>query len=90
MPSDMKPGDVIRELARAYFKAVREDDWNEPLTSRALKLADAVDKLARLLPFLKCPRDTNNDGDCGQPVCPFCGHWSVQTIKAEIEEVCRE
>ena len=40
-----KPGDVIRELARAYFKAVRAEDWNEPLTSRALKLADAVDKL---------------------------------------------
>ena len=20
-----------------------------------------------------CPRDTNGDGDCGQPACPWCG-----------------
>ena len=20
-----------------------------------------------------CPSDTNDDGDCGQPFCPFCG-----------------
>jgi hypothetical protein len=20
-----------------------------------------------------CPFDTNGDGDCGQPLCPFCG-----------------
>ena len=49
MAEPTTPGDVIRELARAYFKAARAEDWNEPLTSRALKLADAVDKMTGLL-----------------------------------------
>ena len=96
MSEPTTPGDVIRCTAAEFehYLSLNPPDPPRPdlhqLCQRAIRLADAVDKLARLLPFLKCPRDTNNDGDCGQPVCPFCGHGSVQTIKAEIEEVCRE
>lgn len=25
----------------------------------------------------KCPRDTNNDGNCGMRYCPFCGENGV-------------
>lgn len=35
-------------------------------------------------PNLKCPSDTNGDGNCGKPFCPFCGvhRTTVQKLKA--------
>lgn len=29
--------------------------------------------LIRPLLVLACPLDTNGDGDCGKPFCPYCG-----------------
>ena len=45
MSEPMKPGDVIRELARAYFRAVEATKWDRELSNRALALAAAIDRL---------------------------------------------
>ena len=26
-----------------------------------------------------CPNDTNGDGDCGKPPCPYCGSMSIHS-----------
>ena len=71
-----KPGDLIRELRQqlSYSSACIDHAWsclcsNCELCRRALALADAVDRLVAVLPkasFFRCPRDTNNGGDCGK------------------------
>lgn len=30
-----------------------------------------------------CPRDTDGDGDCGQPACPDCGRYRKMQERTE-------
>lgn len=39
----------------------------------AMDLLSRMNSLLRVIWTFPCPRDTNGDGDCGRPVCPYCG-----------------
>lgn len=36
---------------------------------------------------MKCPRDTNGDGDCGRNLCPYCGKDSPRHLHRLVVEV---
>lgn len=38
-----------------------------------------------------CPNDTNGDGDCGQPACPYCGPQATDRTRllADLDTVVR-
>lgn len=54
---------------------------DEPCGTEMLEKArDAVDNFTKNGQL--CPRDTDGDGDCGQPFCPVCG-TGRQTTEGE-------
>jgi hypothetical protein len=47
----------------------------EPTGEEVDAFMRSIDQDIAELPLYKlvpCPRDTNGDGDCGQPACPYC------------------
>ena len=101
---DNKPGDVIKELARCYAVVLRagvNNPIHEPeqqLIDRALKLADAVDKMQEAL--IKVSNRTDGDGKpcwCHNEMtdgmfAPSHAGWcrNARGILFAIEEICRE
>ena len=77
---DPQNGEWVAEYMSTGFPVDFRGAWNYPIewawhtASTALVYTSMSVPHSIAVPWHKsCPNDTNGDGDCGRPLCPFCG-----------------